>query len=283
MNAVLEAVGIRKSYPGFALKDVSFSLMEGCITGFIGVNGAGKTTTIKSILGLTLKDGGEICFFGKSMKDNAQDFRNRIGIVLDEGCFYDELTLEDMKSILAPAYSRWDEAVFRKYLERFGLPPRQVIASLSKGMRMKYAIALALSHHAELLIMDEPTSGLDPEVRIELMEILLDFMKEEGRGVFFSSHITSDLERVADALILMDKGRILLQEEKDLLLDRHGRVKGDRKALNPEARKLFVTLRETDYGFEGLTSDKAAVRQQMSHVLIEKPTIEDVMLGYVRR
>ncbi|MBN3526480.1 ABC transporter ATP-binding protein [Paenibacillus apiarius] len=283
MNNILEVKGLKKDLGAFSLQDVSFSLLEGCITGFIGVNGAGKTTTIKTILGLVLKDSGSIEFFGKDMNMNERELKNHIGIVFDEGYFYEELTLAEMKSIIAPAYSNWEESVFHKYMERFGLPLNQKISTLSKGMRMKYAIALALSHHADILIMDEPTSGLDPLVRSELMEILLEFMGNGGKGVFFSSHITSDLEKVADVLILIDKGRIILSEEKDVLLDSHGLVKGEKMALNDQTRELFLTLRETNYGFEGLTNNKHAVKQQMNHVLIEKPTIEDIMLGYVRR
>ncbi|MCE5168481.1 ABC transporter ATP-binding protein [Paenibacillus profundus] len=283
MNKILEVKGLKKDLGTFSLQDVSFSLLEGCITGFIGLNGAGKTTTIKTILGLVLKDSGSIEFFGKDMNLNERELKNHIGIVFDEGYFYEELTLAEMKSIIAPAYSNWEESVFHKYMEHFRLPLNQKISTLSKGMRMKYAIALALSHHADILIMDEPTSGLDPLVRSELMEILLDFMGNGGKGVFFSSHITSDLEKVADVLILIDKGRIILSEEKDVLLDTHGLVKGEKMALNDQTRELFLTLRETNYGFEGLTNSKHAVRQQMNNVLIEKPTIEDIMLGYVRR
>lgn len=283
MNEILEVKGLSKSYGSFSLQDVSFTLMEGCITGFIGVNGAGKTTTIKSLLGLSPRDGGEIRMSGRSIDGHEREFRNRIGVVLDEGCFYDELTLQEMKSVLAPAYSQWDDADFRKYMVRFGLNPRQTIATLSKGMRMKYAIALALSHHAELLIMDEPNSGLDPEVRMELTDILLDYVKEEGGSVFMSSHITSDLDKAADAVILIDKGRIILQEEKDMLLDRHGYVKGELGQLDRQSRELFLTLHETAYGFYGLTANKAEIRKRMPQAVIERPSIEDVMLGYIRR
>ncbi|MGD8188905.1 ABC transporter ATP-binding protein [Brevibacillus ginsengisoli] len=283
MIPILEVKGLKKDLGTFALKDISFSLLEGCITGFIGVNGAGKTTTIKSILGLMLKDAGEIEFYGKDIQLIEREFKNRIGIVLDEGYFYEDLTLLEMKNIIAPAYSNWDEAIFRQHMERFGLPSNQQISTLSKGMRMKYAISLALSHHADLLIMDEPTSGLDPQVRLELMDILLDFIKQDKKAVFFSSHITSDLDKVADTLILIDQGQILFSEEKDSLLDRHGLVKGDREDINEHTRGLFLTLHETEYGFSGLTDNKTAVRQQMENVLIERPTIEDVMLGYIGR
>lgn len=283
MNPVLKVEGLNVKLGAFGLQDVSFTLPEGCITGFIGINGAGKTTTIKSILGLMLKDSGKIQLFGKDMDKNERELRNRIGIVFDEGYFYEDLTMAEMKSVLAPAYSDWDNRIFNRYIEQFQLNLNQKISTLSKGMRLKYAIALALSHHADLLIMDEPTSGLDPLTRSEIMDILLAFMEQEGKSVFFSTHITSDLDKVADMLILINNGKIIFNEDKDHLLDTHGFVKGDRRTLNEHTRKMFLTLRETNYGFEGLTNDKQTIQTHMKNVFIEKPTIEDIMLGYVRR
>ena len=281
MNNILEVNGLKKDFGTFCLDNVSFSLQEGCITGFIGINGAGKTTTIKSILGLVLKDAGSIKLFGKEIAENEREMKNHIGVVLDEGYFYEEMTMMEMKRIIAASYSNWDEIVFKGYIDRFKLKLNQKIATLSKGMRMKYSIALALSHHADLLIMDEPTSGLDPLVRNELMDILLEFMREKGKSVLFSTHITSDLDKVADVLLLIDGGKIVFSEEKDMLLDTHGLVKGDKMMLNAQTRKLFLSLNETEYSFEGVTNKKTAVREQMNGVLIERPTIEDIMLTYV--
>lgn len=281
MNNVLEVNGLKKDFGTFCLDNVSFSLQEGCITGFIGINGAGKTTTIKSILGLVLKDAGSIKLFGKEIAENEREMKNHIGVVLDEGYFYEEMTMMEMKRIIAASYSNWDEIVFKGYIERFKLKLNQKISTLSKGMRMKYSIALALSHHADLLIMDEPTSGLDPLVRNELMDILLEFMREKGKSILFSTHITSDLDKVADVLLLIDGGKIVFSEEKDMLLDTHGLVKGDKMMLNAQTRKLFLSLNETEYSFEGVTNKKTAVREQMNGVLIERPTIEDIMLTYV--
>ncbi|MFT5872597.1 MAG: ABC-2 type transport system ATP-binding protein [Clostridium sp.] len=281
MKNILEVNGLKKDFGDFYLDNVSFSLQEGCITGFIGINGAGKTTTIKSILGLVLKDAGSIKLFGKEIDKNEREMKNRIGVVLDEGYFYEDMTLKEMKIIIAAAYSNWDEVVFKGYIHRFKLKLNKKISTLSKGMRMKYSIALALSHHADLLIMDEPTSGLDPLVRNELMDILLEFMREKGKSVFFSTHITSDLDKVADVLLLIDNGKIVFNEEKDMLLDNHGLVKGDKTLINEQTRKLFLTLHETGYSFEGVTNKKSVVRAQMKGVVIERPTIEDIMLTYV--
>ncbi|MBE5105479.1 ABC transporter ATP-binding protein [Bacillus thuringiensis] len=281
MNAVLEVNNLNKTYDNFSLKDVTFSLNKDCITGFIGTNGSGKTTTIKAILGLILKDSGNINFLGKDIDKNERKFKNKIGIVLDEGYFYDELTLKEMKNVIAPSYIDWDEPVFLAYIKQFKLNLKQKISTLSKGMRMKFAVALALSHHADLLIMDEPTSGLDPLVRSELMNILLDFMKEPGKSVFFSTHITSDLDKVADMLILIDDGKILVNEEKDVLVDTHALVKGDNQLINEQTKKLFLNLYQSQYGFEGITHKKDDVRRLMPDVLMERPTIENIMLSYI--
>ena len=281
MNAVLEVNKLNKTYDSFSLKDITFSLYKDCITGFIGTNGSGKTTTIKAILSLILKDSGKINFLGKDMDKNERKSKNKIGIVLDEGYFYDELTLKEMKNVIAPSYTDWDEEVFLSYVKQFNLNLGQKISTLSKGMRMKFAVTLALSHHADLLIMDEPTSGLDPLVRSELMNILLDFMKEPGKSVFFSTHITSDLDKIADMVILIDDGKILVNEEKDVLVDTHALVKGDNPLINEQTKNLFLNLHQSQYGFEGITHKKDDVRRLMPDVLMERPTIEDIMLSYI--
>lgn len=281
MNAVLEVKNLNKAYENFSLKDVTFSLNQDCITGFIGTNGSGKTTTIKAILGLVLKDSGKISFLEKDIDKHERKSKNKIGVVLDEGYFYDELTLKEMKNIIAPSYTKWDEQVFLKYIKRFNLNLGQKISTLSKGMRMKFAVALALSHHADLLIMDEPTSGLDPLVRSELIDILLDFMKEPGKSVFFSTHITSDLDKIADMIILIDDGQILIDEEKDALVETHALVKGDNQLINNQTEKLFLNLSQTKYGFEGITHKIDDVCRLMPGVLMERPTIEDIMLSYI--
>ncbi|GAA5415302.1 vitamin B12 import ATP-binding protein BtuD [Paraliobacillus ryukyuensis] len=281
MSNILEVTGLNKSYGDFSLSDISFSLEEDCITGFIGVNGAGKTTTIRTILGLVTRASGTIKFFRKDMNKYEQELKDRIGIVLDDGGFYDELSMAEMTSIISPAYSRWSEQDYKTFMERFSLNPRQKIATLSKGMRMKYSLTLALSHQADLLIMDEPTSGLDPLIRSQLMEILKDYMKQGGKGVFFSTHITSDLDKVADMLILINNGRILFEEDKDMLIDTHRLIKGDIKGLNDETRNLFLNIQETEFGFSGITNQLSKVQKNMHDILIERPTIEDIMLGYM--
>lgn len=282
MENILEVKRLNKTYQDFSLHDISFSLPEGCITGFIGINGAGKTTTLKSILGLTPKTSGDIRLFGMDMATNEKAIKERIGIVLDDGGFYDELSLSEMKNIVASAYKSWNENEYKAYLERFSLNPKQKIGTLSKGMRMKYALALALSHKAELLIMDEPTSGLDPLIRSQLLDILKEFMDKGGRGVFFSTHITSDLDKVADMLIMIDGGRIVFQEEKDILLDSYRIVKGDIKDLDTDTEKLFMNMDKTVFGFTAITKYADEVRKAMPDSIIERPAIEDIMLCNIK-
>ena len=246
MDRVLEVKNLNKSYSRFALKDVSFSLPEGCITGFIGINGAGKTTTLRSILGLAEGVTGE------------------------------------MKKILAPAYSSWCEQDYRSYLERFSLNPKEKIKNLSKGMKIKYSLALALSHKPELLIMDEPTSGLDPLFRSQLLDLLRDYMEKGGKGVFFSTHITSDLDKIADMLIMIDQGHIVFREDKDELLDRYRIVKGSKEDLNEEVRSLLFHIQETAFGFTGMTSHISQIQKLLPNVLLERPTVEDIMLSHTK-
>ena len=281
MNNILEVNGLVKRYPAFSLDSVSFSLPEGCITGFIGANGAGKTTTIRSILNLAHKDAGTIKIFGLDAAEHEQEIKDRIGIIMDGSYFYNDLSMKDMKSIIAPAYSKWSDADYRAYMEKFDLDPKQKISTLSSGMKMKFALVLALSHQAELLIMDEPTSGLDPLVRSQFLEIVLDYMKNGGKGVFFSTHITSDLDKIADMLILIDGGTIIFQQSKDDLLDTFRIVKGNTVLLNDQNRKLIRSLKVSSYGFTGITDQAAEVKKEMPDVLLEKATIEDIMLAYI--
>lgn len=282
MRAILEVEGLTKRLGDFVLDGVSFALPDNCITGFIGVNGAGKTSTIKLLLGLMREDAGDIRFLGEDIRNRERAFKNQIGVVWDDGYFYPDLTLLEMKDVVAAAYNEWDEPQFRKLLERFGLQGKQRIGTLSKGMRMKYAIALAMSHRARLLVMDEPTSGLDPQVRKELLDLLLAYVAE-GNSVFVSTHITSDLDKIADYLILLDQGKVVWEEEKDRLLDTHRIIKGGAEELTPEVRSLFLTLDESSYGFTGLTAQRERVCRQLRNVQVERPSVEDIMLGYIGR
>lgn len=283
MGSILEVHKLRKNFKDFTLKDISFSLEKGYIMGFIGPNGAGKSTTIKLILNLLKKDGGEVRAFGLDNIKNEIEVKNRIGFVFDENHYYEELTIMEMKKIISLLYKNWDENDFNRYTKEFNLPPKKKIKDLSKGMKMKFSLAVALSHHADLLLMDEPTSGLDPVARSEFLEILSFIIQDENKGIFFSTHITSDLDKIADYVTFINDGNIILSTAKDDLLDNYGLVKGGTELLDQNLRNKFIGIKENQFGFVGLVKDKQQIKQSFSHeVVIEKPTLEDIMLFYTR-
>ncbi len=284
MEHILEVKSLNKEYDGFKLKDISFQLPYGYIMGLIGPNGAGKTTTIKLIMNLLWRTGGEVKIFGKDNIRDEVEVKSRIGFVYDNPIFYDHLTLKQMKSIIAPFYKSWDEGMFQDYIRRFELPLNKKVKTLSRGMRMKYALALALSHHAELIIMDEPTSGLDPVFRRELLEILSEVIQDEKRSILFSTHVTSDLERIADFITFIHKGEMVFSRTKDELFENYGVVKGGKELLEESNLGLFAGHRESAYGVEALTPDIQAARKNFSsNVVIEKATLEDIMYLTGRR
>jgi len=283
MSPILEVKNLKKSFKGFALKDVSFTLEKGYIMGFIGPNGAGKSTTIKLIMNLLKRDDGEIKIFGLDNIKHEKEVKDRIGFVFDENYFYEELTLMEMKRVIAPFYKNWNDSLFNKYIKEFSLPPKSKIKELSKGMKMKFSIAVALSHDAELLIMDEPTSGLDPIVRSELLEILTFLIQDENKSVFFSTHITADLDRIADYITFINNGDIVFSCPKDDIFKKHGLVKGPKEMLNDDVRKYFIGIRENRFGFEGLTENRQQVKRMLrDKAIIDKPSLDDIMLYYAR-
>lgn len=284
MSSILTIDNLNKNFDGFSLKNVSFSLERGFIMGFIGPNGAGKSTTIKLILNLLKRDSGRIEVFGLDSIKHELEIKNRIGFVFDENYFYEELTPAMLQKIIAPLYKKWDDGAFRSYISNFGLPKDKRIKELSKGMKMKLSLAVALSHQAELLIMDEPTSGLDPVVRSELLDILSQLIQDEKKSVFFSTHITSDLDKIADYITLIHDGQIVFSRAKDELFDQYAIVKGDNRLLDADTRKLFVGIRSNQFGFEGVTANRSQVRKILQgNVMIEKPTLEDIMVYHTRR
>jgi len=284
MEPILEVKGLYKEFRDFTLKNIDMELGRGYIMGLIGPNGAGKSTTIKLIMNLLKKDGGQIKIFGKDHIEHEQEIKNRIGFVFDENHFYEELTVSEMKWVVSRLYNKWDENAFKKYLRKFQLPENKKIKELSKGMKMKFSLAVALSHNAEFLIMDEPTSGLDPLIRSELLDILSEEIQDENKAVLFSTHITSDLDKIADYITLIDNGEIVFSTMKDDLLNNYGLVKGDKKVLSPEFRKMFIGIKENAFGFEGLVRDRKAVKRLFpENIIVEKPTLEEIMLYHTRR
>lgn len=276
---MLEVKNLSKKINGFELKNISFKLEKGYIMGFIGPNGSGKSTTIKLIMNLLKKDSGEINIFGKDYIEFEKEIKDRIGFVYDESYFYEDLTIDQMKNIISPFYSKWDEEIFSKYMGDFDLDIYQKIKDLSKGMKMKFALALGLSHHADLIIMDEPTSGLDPRFRREILDILYDVIQDENKSIFFSTHITTDLDKIADYITFIDEGEMVFSKSKNEILETYAMVKGGNDLLDANIRKKFIGLRETAVGFEGLTKNIKDVKNILGNkVIFEIPTLEDIMI-----
>ncbi|HHT96325.1 MAG TPA: ABC transporter ATP-binding protein [Clostridiales bacterium] len=278
MEEILKINNVSKVFKRFKLDSINISIKENCITGFLGKNGAGKTTLIKIILGLMRKDQGDIVYFNDpNLKE--RDIKDRIGVVLDDGYFYDSLTLHQMKDLVSATYSNWNEKKYQDYIKRFRLDGKQIIASLSKGMKMKYALSLALSHHADLLIMDEPTSGLDPEIRKELMDILKEYIQEDGKSVLFSTHITSDLERIADEIIIINDGEIIEEIDKDELLEEYRLIKGNNEVLERLNKDDLSLINKTKYGFSAITDKYEEIKKEIPEIMIEKTNLEDIFLA----
>jgi len=275
----LEVTGLRKTYRDFALHDVSFRLPRGYIMGLIGPNGAGKTTIIKLIMNLLRRQGGEVKVFGLDNRLDEAAAKSRIGFVYDVPCFYEDINLEDHRRAIAPFYTRWNEDQFQGLVREFDLPLRKKFKALSQGMQTKFALALALSHDADLLILDEPTSGLDPVFRRELLRRLSALMQDERKSVLFSTHITTDLERIADYITFIRDGEIVFSASKDELLENWGVVKGDDSvvaAVEPSVRK---GVRRGPYGVQVLTSNVNNARERLgAGAIIDKASLEDIMV-----
>ncbi|MCK8488474.1 ABC transporter ATP-binding protein [Paenibacillus sp. MBLB2552] len=277
MNAV-EVEELVKHYGSFALSGLSFTVPKGYITGLIGPNGAGKSTVIKAIMGMVLPEEGRITVLGNAVTGKEGSYKQQIGYISDESIYYEYLSMEQMKRIVAPFYDRWDEALFTKYMELFELPKRKKIKDCSKGMKMKFAIAMALAHHPKLLIMDEPTAGLDPVFRRELLDLLAEYILDENNTILFSTHLTTDLDRVADYVTFLNRGELVFSDSKDEVLERYVIVKGSRELLDPDVRRELVGVRETAVGFEALAKDQERAQALFgANALFERPTLEEIM------
>ena len=247
MNNVIEISGLCKNYDEFALKDVSFTLAQGSIMGFVGQNGAGKTTTIKSILNMVNPDKGLIKLFGSDSFS-----KDAIGIVMDQPFFVADWTLANVEQAVSAFYSEWRKDIYTNLLRKFGMDSLKKVKELSRGMEMKLMIAIAMSHNAQLLIMDEPTSGLDPVARDELMDLLLDFVEDGKKSVLFSTHITSDLEKIADSITFIRNGSIVFSGSKRELLSAYVMLKSNSEELADSLKKMIIGYRRFPAGFEGL-------------------------------
>lgn len=281
-NAI-EISGLTKKYDGFTLDNVTFSVPKGSIMGFIGQNGAGKTTTIKSILNIISKDSGNIKIFGLDNVQNELEIKENIAVVFDELPVHDVLNIRNINIIMRDVFREWDEKVFYGYVERFGLPVKKKVGQFSKGMKMKLQIAIALSHNAKLLVMDEATTGLDPVVRNEILDIFLEYLQDENNSILMSSHITSDLEKIADSVTFIDRGRILLTGYKDDILESHGLIKCTREDYSKIDRSDFISARINDFGVSVMVDDIKKAQQKYPGLMVEKADLEEIMLYYVNR
>ena len=278
MTNCIEIKGLCKSYGDFALKDIDLTLPGGSILGLIGENGAGKTTTIKCILNLIRRDAGEITVLGHDNIREEKLAKQDIGLVLDECFFHDTLRPLDVGKVLAPAYKNWDGDLFQSYLDKFGLPEKKLIKEFSRGMKMKLSLSAALAHRPKLLILDEATAGLDPVVRDEILDEFLGFIQDEDHAILMSSHITSDLEKVADYIAYIHQGEVVLSDAKDAILDSYGRVGCTAAQLEAIAPDDVLRVRKGSFGCEALVKDRAAFARKYPMLLVERTTLEDIML-----
>lgn len=282
MDYALEARGITKAYPLFTLDQVTLQVKRGTVMGLIGENGAGKTTTLKLLLGITRPDAGSISLLGIDDPKAMQAAKARIGVVLDEGFFPDVFTPAEVGLVSASLFPNWDRAKYEGWIARLALPPRKKIKELSKGMKMKLAIATALSHDPDLLILDEATGGLDPVMRSEILDVFQDFMQDERHAILFSTHITTDLERVADEITFLNKGQVVFSEEKDALLERYGVLKCGEDAfasLDPDA---YAGYRKGAYGYEVLLKQRDAYLRTHPDAVVDPATLDDIMLYTIK-
>ncbi|MBP5379778.1 MAG: ABC transporter ATP-binding protein [Ruminococcus sp.] len=281
-NAI-EIKDLTKKYDGFTLDKVSFNVPKGSIMGFIGQNGAGKTTTINAILNIVKKDEGDIKLLGLDHEKDEYDAKKQIAAVFDELPFDDRLNAVTIDKVLREVFEEWNSETFFNYLDRFSLPRKKKFGKFSKGMKMKLQIASALSHNAKLLIMDEATTGLDPVVRNEILDIFLEYLQSEDHSILMSSHITSDLDKVADSVTFIDKGKVLISGYKDDILYSHGILKCTKDDYKDIAPEDIVSARLNDFGAEVMVSDKAECSRKYSGAVIDPATLEDIMLFYVNR
>lgn len=284
MTNILTLENVNKKYEksSFSIRNISFSLPEGSILGFIGENGSGKSTTMNCILNVLRKDSGKIEIFGKEMSDEDTDIRENIGVVYDSNNFPEHLTAEQLADIFEKIYSKWDNDCFEEYMQRFSLPKSQKIKTYSRGMSVKLAIAVALSHESKLLILDEATSGLDPIMRDEILDVLLEFVKQENHSILLSSHITSDLEKIADYIVFIHDGEIILNKTKDELIYEYGVIRCSENDFTCIATEDILSYMKKDYQIDVLVSDRKLMKKKYKNLIVDNVSLDEMMLLMVR-
>ena len=278
---ILEVRNLTKQYADFTLDHVSFSIPKGTIMGLIGENGAGKSTTINAILDLIHKDDGTVTFWGQELS-SAKQLKEDIGVVFDGINFYETLTAAKVGKISQTAYKQWDDRLYREYLNRFQLPTDKEIKTFSKGMKMKLCIAVALSHRPKLLILDEATSGLDPVMRDDILDVFLEFVQDEEHSIMISSHITTDLEKVADTITFIHQGKVLFCKAKDELLYHYGIIRCGAAIFDEIDKSEILAYRKEDYQWNVLVADKEKARRRYKNAVVDDAAIDDILLLYVK-
>lgn len=281
MDNILEVRNLTKQYADFTLDHVSFSIPKGTIMGLIGENGAGKSTTINAILDLIHKDDGTVTFWGQELS-SAKQLKEDIGVVFDGINFYETLTAAKVGKISQTAYKQWEDRLYREYLNRFQLPTDKEIKTFSKGMKMKLCIAVALSHRPKLLILDEATSGLDPVMRDDILDVFLEFVQDEEHSIMISSHITTDLEKVADNITFIHHGKVLFCKAKDELLYQYGIVRCGAAVFDEIDKSEILAYRKEDYQWNVLVADKQKARRRYKNAAVDDATIDDILLLYMK-
>lgn len=276
---VIEVKDVSLQSSAFSINNLSFSIPQGFVTGFIGANGAGKTTIIRMIMDIIEPNHGHISIFGEQIANKPKWIKNKIGFVYSEVYFNQQWTAKKLEKMVSPFYTDWDSQAFKNYLEKFNLPFNEKIKHFSTGMKMKLSLALALSHHAELFILDEPTAGLDPIVRNEVLEILQSELLDEHKTLFISTHIISDLEKIADYLVHIKDGEVIMQGFRHQLQEQYSIVQGDNQDLDEELNRLFLYKEVKSTGFVGFTKQAQVFKELFGKkVNIKQPTIEELMI-----
>ena len=280
MTNALTVSGLTKTYPDFVLDQVSFSVPSGSIVGLIGENGAGKSTTINAALGLIQKEAGQVSVLGREGLDG--DTKEEIGVVFDGSNYPEILSPRKLNGVMRNIYRSWDETAYFRLLQQFSLPPDKLLKQFSKGMKMKLAISVALSHHSKLLILDEATSGLDPVIRDDILDMLLDFVQEEDHSILVSSHITSDLEKIADYIVFIHAGKVVFSKPKDELVEQYGILKCGAAQFDALDKADIIAYRKMDYEWQVLVADREKMQKKYPKAMVVPATIDEIMLLYVK-
>lgn len=284
MENILELHQVSKTFPksDFSLDQVTLSLPYGAVLGFVGENGAGKTTTIGCILNTVMKDGGTVKLFGREMRDGDTDMREKIGVVYDGDNFPAYWTAKQLSKVMAGIYTGWDQPLFQRYLEEFHLPDKQKIRHYSRGMTMKLAIAAALAHHPQLLILDEATSGLDPVMRDEMLDVFLDFVQEEDHSILLSSHITSDLEKIADYITFIHEGKIIMTASKNDLAYHYAVMRCKESQFHALDRSDILAYRRRDFQIDVLVREGKEAERKYKDIVVDHVSVDEIMLLLVK-